>query len=388
MASAKNKKQVSAKKVLILHIGSDSVVGALGIFSDNDRPHIVETAEEEIKLTTHESELEFMKLFRNAAVRVTETLSRAGHFIPEHVHVSLESPWFTGQTRTIYYSKKEPFVFSEKLSNSLIDQDFLQYKKEAESVYGESLQALDKSVITTKVNGFQIAQPYGKKGREVTILYYASLTPKLFVDSLCESLEKVIRGRIQFFSASVALSAALYMTLERKKKLLVVSIGGEVTELLYLEDGILVNTSTFPSGRHLLLRTLGDELKQNPLEVFSLLNMCRDGRAHETITAKINQIVESVEKAWTKDLRNAVHEVVGPGSAEVPVMIIGAADTLPWFKKMVANEHMTSRKLEAAISAKTWSGIISADFVKQQSPSQTLAPLILADCLYIYGINV
>ena len=106
---AKSKKKDLAKKSLILHIGSDRVTGTLAIFSNNDRPHVVEMAEKEVRLTSHETEAEFMNLFRKAAVEVATALTHGergkggGHFVPEHVYVSLESPWFTGQTRTIYY---------------------------------------------------------------------------------------------------------------------------------------------------------------------------------------------------------------------------------------------------------------------------------------------
>jgi hypothetical protein len=384
----RSKKKPVIKKSLILHIGSDRVVGALGVFSDTQTPHIVEVAEKQIKVDSHADEMKFMKHFRDAAVHVAQVLSQGGHFVPDHVYVSLESPWFTGQTRTLYYSKKDGFTFTEKLAHTLIDEDFARYKKEGEEKFGEPLSMLDKSVIMTKLNGYQTEEPYGKKTREASISYYASLTPKFFMDSLCEDLERVIRGKIRFFSSSAALSGSLYMTLERYKKLLVIAIGGEVTELLYLENGILINTGTFPSGRNFLIRTLGDQLQQNPLEVFSLLNMCTSGRAHESISKKVDVIVETVEKAWRRHLRKGVLDVVGPIHQDIPVMTIGAPDTLPWFKKMVSNEHITNGSLESGISAKEWGSIISADFFKHKTPSGSLPPLILADCLYIYGIDV
>ncbi|MEN9582117.1 MAG: hypothetical protein RL641_71 [Candidatus Parcubacteria bacterium] len=385
---SKSKKILEAKKSLILHIGSDRVIGALGIFSNNDRPHIVEIAEKEVRLGEQESELQFMKLFRDVTSKVAEILSRGGHFTPEHIYISLESPWFTGQTRTIYYSKKTPFIFTENISHSLIDQDFKQYKTEAEEAFGEKLQMLDKSVIVTKLNGFQVSSPIGKKAREVSISYYASLSPKLFLDNLCEDLEKVLRGKIRFFSSSASLAGALYMTLERYKKLLVVSIGGEVTEVLYLENGILINNSTFPSGRNFLLKTLGNELKQNPLEIFSLLNLCSAGRAHENVTRKVDQIVGVVEKVWRKQLRKSVHDVIGPVHSDIPVMTVGSQDTLSLFKNMVNNEHLTRGAQETAISSKEWGNIIASDFFKHQGGNSTIPPLLLADCLYIYGINV
>ena len=377
-----------AKKSLILHIGSDRVTGALAIFSDYEKPHIVEIAEKEVHVTAHENEIVFMNQFRKAAVDVAEKLSRGGHYIPEHVYVSLESPWFTGQTRTLYYSKKDPFTFSQNLAHTLIDEDFKKYKDEAESVFGEQLQMLDKSVILSKLNGYQADEPYGKKAREVSVLYYASLAPKMFIDGLCEDLERVIRGKIRFFSSSAALSGALYMTVEHYKKLLVISVGGEVTELLYLENGILVNTGSFPFGRNLLIRTLGNELKQNPLEIFSLLHMCSSGRAHDSIANKVEQITQTVEKAWAKELRKSVVDVVGPIHIDIPVMTIGANDTLPWFKKMISNEHTTRGIPGVALSAKEWSGIISSDFLAEKTVGGKIPTLILADCLYIYGINV
>ncbi len=385
---AKSKKKELAKKSLILHIGSDRVTGTLGIFSNYERPHIVEMAEKQVRLTSHESEVEFMNMFRKAAVDVAQTLSQGGHFVPEHVYVSLESPWFTGQTRTIYYSKKDQFSFSQNMAHDLIDEDFAKYKNTAEEAFGEPLQVIDKSVITTKLNGYAIAEPYGKKTREVSIAYYASLAPKFFIDSLCSDLERVIRGKIRFFSSPAALSGALYMTLEHYKKLLVISIGGEVTELLYLENGVLVNTGSFPSGRNFLIRTLGDQLKQNPLEIFSLLNMCASGRAHETMVKKVDQIVETVENAWRKQLRKGVHDVVGPVHEDIPVMTIGAPDTLSWFKKMVNNEHLTRGSNDIAITSKEWSNIIAADFFMHKDEVSTIPPLVLADSLYIYGINV
>ena len=106
------------------------------------------------------------------------------------------------------------------------------------------------------------------------------------------------------------------------------------------------------ASRGLLLRTLGDELKQNPLEIFSLLNLCTAGRAHENVTKKVDQIIGAVEKVWRKHLRKGVHDVIGPIRNNIPVMTIGAPDTLSWFKKMVNNEHLTRGAAETAISAK------------------------------------
>ncbi len=385
---ARKKKAPAVRKSLILHIGSDRVTGTLAVFSSYERPHIVAISEKEVHLSGLEDEQTFMSLFRKAAVVITEKLSQSGHFVPEHVYVSLESPWFTGQTRTVYYSKKEQFVFSQNFAHDLIDRDFNDYKEQAEQAFGEPLQTLDKSVIITKLNGYAIGEPYGKRVREVAISYYASLMPKFFVDSLCSDLERIIRGKIRFFSTPAALSGAIYMTLEHYKKLLVVSIGGEVTELLYLENGILVNTGSFPSGRNFLVRTLGNELKQNPLEIFSLLNMCSAGHAHENVIKKVDQIVEIVEKSWRKALRKGIHDSIGLVSESMPVMTIGSPDTLSWFKKMVENEHFISTRDEATLSAKEWSGIIASDFFMKETASSTIPPLVLADCLYIYGIDV
>ncbi len=384
----KSKKRPAVKKSLILHIGSDRVTGTLALFSEFDRPHIVEMVEKEIRLTSHESEREFTSLFRKAIADVADSLVRGGHFIPEYVYVSLESPWFVGQTRTVYYSKKDTFLFSENMAHTLIDEDFRAYKLSAEDAFGEPLQMLDKSVIGTKLNGYSVENPYGKRVREVSISYFASLAPKSFIDDLCDDLERVVRGKIRFFSSPAALSGALYMTLEHYKKLLVVSIGGEVTELLYIENGMLVNTGTFPSGRNFLIRTLGNELKQNPLEIFSLLNMCAAGRAHDTIAKKVTRIVEGVENEWRKELRKAVHDTVGPVHKDIPVLTIGAPDTLSWFKKMVNNEHLTRGAAETAITSKEWGGIIATDFFMHKNEASTIPPLVLADCLYIYGINV
>lgn len=385
---SKNKKNIAIKKSLVIHIGSDRIVGVLGIFSSGDKPQISEIAEYEVKLSGLENETEFTNLFRKAVIVVAEKLVRGGNYVPDHVFASLESPWFTGQTRSVNYSKKEPFVFTQNISNNLIDEDFKRYKSEGESAFGEDLQVLDKAVISTKLNGYKIAEPFGKKTREVNISYYASLAPKFFIDNICDDLEKIVRGKIKFFSSTTSLSAALYMTISDYKKMLVISIGGEVTEILSLESGILINSGTFPYGRNHLLRTLGEELKHSPLEILSLLNMCSSGRVHENLENKIDQIVKSVEKVWRKHLRKVVHDVVGPINNGIPTMTIGNPDTLAWYKKMVSSEHISGGISTNSVNIKEWEGSMAVDFFGQKLPGSVIPPLILADCLYIYGINV
>ena len=116
--------------------------------------------------------------------------------------------------------------------------------------------------------------------------------------------------------------------------------------------------------------------------------MCAAGRAHDSIAKKVTRIVEGVENVWRKELRKAVHDTVGPVHKDIPVLTIGAPDTLSWFKKMVNNEHLTRGAAETAITSKEWGGIIATDFFMHKNEASTIPPLVLADCLYIYGINV
>lgn len=379
------KKAGEHKKSIVLRVGSDRVSAALVIFSHGKRPLLVRHKEIKLKSIPRDDSALYQELLlaeiRGAITTTLQKLIHGSPLIPEHIHVSFESPWYAGQMRTVHYSKKEAFVFKAKLGQELLKTDFARFVADVEKTFGERLEKIDSRIIDIKLNGYTVAHAEGKKARECSITYFAGLAPTSLIASIKDTIEHTVSGKISFFSSAAAIGTALFMCLPEKKAL-VVHIGGEVTDILSIENGLLHSIASFPFGSTFLVQSLGVGLSENPLSVFSLLNLCRDGKAHDSIVKKVERIIEQVEEKWREELRVALGQIKHPHFEGTPVLLLSDDETRPWFRRMLEREEIFGGNiLPETLSA----GDMFLDYLETETRTAEISTLLLADCLYISG---
>ncbi|MEY2672041.1 MAG: hypothetical protein RL687_458, partial [Candidatus Parcubacteria bacterium] len=139
------------KIVAIFDVGSDSIgVAIVQYLSPNDPPKILKSFREDIIFRDQLDFIVFMddmvKTLKNVALNVVSS----GVGTISDIHIVLSSPWYVSENRHIVVSEKTPFVFTEKISNSLIKKEIAKLKKIHHEKYGGNLddfQIIEQEVV-------------------------------------------------------------------------------------------------------------------------------------------------------------------------------------------------------------------------------------------------
>lgn len=128
-------------------------------------------------------------------------------------------------------------------------------------------------------------------------------------------------------SAAVAGLRALY---PHETEVLVLSVNGEVSELLLLQDGQVVGHATAPVGTHTILRTLKSHAGMTDAEARSAMRL----GVH-------NEATEAAAMHFTSEFAYAARELFG-GEGRGSVVVIAHEPAGEWFAKMLANRSLSN----------------------------------------------
>ena len=86
-------------------------------------PKIIYAVREQIRI---EEQVDIQKLLQDtiqAVKKVAGLMCLQGLGRPSSIYCVLSSPWYASQTRTVVLEKNAPFIFTDKLADSLIQKE-------------------------------------------------------------------------------------------------------------------------------------------------------------------------------------------------------------------------------------------------------------------------
>ena len=340
--------------VAIFDIGSGSVgVCLTRIKKDKNnttKPTILFSKRVYMKI---EDELNF-PLFLNTMLK---TVADAGALLnntklpkPDTIHCFLHTPWYVSHSRTIHTEKNVPF----NITNSFIQQtiqneielfqktEFVNYKQ-----YNE-MNIIEKYATGSKINGYPIDDPVGKKGTTFDVSIFLSLTPKKIIEDIKMSIEKNIsfsNKNLHFHSnicATYGLIRDMFIDLPNY---LLVDVGGEITDIAIVKENVLLHSASFPSGQNTLIRSLMQAYSYNQTEAFSLLRSVFTGHADNDVTKRVEEIVDPVRKEWLKDFQSLLVLLSNNISLPHTVFLVSESDVTLWYTDCIKREEFSQYML-------------------------------------------
>ena len=186
-----------------------------------------------------------------------EALRKSSPKIPSRIFCILSSPWHVSQTRVISYKKDKPFIFHDFMLEEIIRKEEENFMKSAAPSSGERGRIIEKKAVKVRLNGYETHTPYGKKAVSAEISCYFSTVPEIIFSKMTEVLEKKMGSApIEFHSFSMAIFSVMRDIYSRSDAFLVVNVGGQISEVLFVKENVLLESASFPIGRNNFLRGL------------------------------------------------------------------------------------------------------------------------------------
>jgi len=230
---------------LLIDVSSGSVGGAY-VSNVKGKPTLHYSAR--VPIRAHESE-ELTAAMLRALTELTElllsrgvpVLKRAtGHISIAEVFVSISAPWQESAVRLERIEKKEPFTVSRSVMNEAI----------AKSVaVPEGRVSTGETVISTVLNGYETANPFGRKARVADFVILASSLPTPVADGITAALRKAFHSHTIRFTAFPPCAFAVFRDIyPHERQFVVFDIAGAATEIVLVHQGLLASVVSVPLG--------------------------------------------------------------------------------------------------------------------------------------------
>lgn len=244
--SAFSRKKRSGTAVLF-DVGANSVAGACVYAAENAPVKVAYATRAPITLhekdTKEQAMLRSLELVGDGLIKEgAPALSRLmGSGAPEKILISFGAPWQETVLHTEHLREKEPFtVTRSRVADALLSLEH--------ATPGKLL--VDRSVVGTILNGYVIADPYGKKANTASIVTLFSAVNEgvlRSVNGVCVRLYH--RRDIDNISDTALFYQAIRRAFPHERDALILDATGPEVSVMLVRQGLLVCLHEKPGGK-------------------------------------------------------------------------------------------------------------------------------------------
>ncbi|MCE9644219.1 hypothetical protein K8Q93_03195 [Candidatus Parcubacteria bacterium] len=235
------------KLVLTVDAPSGSVEAALAL-AHGDKVHIPAMA-----ASTLSTERRPLRMgLRSALEALSRDIHAHGLPLPKEAVVLVSSPSYRASTEIIRYEETSDFKVTPALVQKLLEAHFKRGGGESEGSH----------LIGTVVNGYRTLEPYGLFGRTLELFVLKSALERETARLIESEILRFFHLPVLVEPLSLALSVSLRTAMPALDKgtHLSVHMSGRATELLHFEEGMLLESASFPIGAQDLFTAISRSL--------------------------------------------------------------------------------------------------------------------------------
>lgn len=258
----------------------------------------------------------FLKMFKDA------------YGVSRHIDVvliALSDPFFLDKKSQKKIERANP---EKIISESEVDA---MMKSIGADAAAKNLFAVGSEVLSVKINGYNIENAAGYKGRSLEAEMIFTLISRTLKDYIENAKEKFFpKAIVRYYSDSRALWRLLKATENFADPALVIDIGGEVTGIFWADKNNIEHAGAAAFGIRTLSRRISASLKTDQKDTEAILRKYTLGTLDETLRMKLERALSPALADWWASLKNVLKSTFTPASAGLtPKKIIvsgGGAD--------------------------------------------------------------
>ncbi|MES2088119.1 MAG: hypothetical protein V4467_03985 [Patescibacteria group bacterium] len=305
---------------IILDIGNNTVGG--GIFERGQNGHAtllysaresitqqgVLTGESLLNATTRSLDLVLVHLEKYGLRHFSSGTSTK--YSIQKISIVISSPWHISECKTITFSSAKPSVVTQGLIESLIlkeEKDF-EDAHQVTKHHEAGIEILEKKIIKIQLNGYATSNPYGKNASSLELLICLSFSSKHVIKKIEQTvLKHFSHQKFEWHSFSLIAYAAIRDFFPAIENFLLVSVGGEITDITVIKAGVIAEQLSFPLGHNGLLKTLGRICEGHPkCSLEGLYTLHRDRKISTPDGKKVEKAIEEMKSSWLESFITSI----------------------------------------------------------------------------------
>lgn len=313
------------KVIAILEIASASVGG---IFIQQNkkggRPQIISTERVPVNFLFDVNFDAFWRCTQMSLRKVIKTLLKDYPSGPDVCLCVFLSPWFLSQTKIIDIRRETLFKITKVFFENLMKNEEESFRNKAETQREAKLEFIEHEIIKTELNGYYTKSPIGKLAKTARLHIYMSLGMEKVKTKIGEEvLESFGDISLSYKTFPFVAFQVLNNIINNEEELILIDIGGEITDISLIRKNSLEETVSFPRGKNFLLRKISSEFKTFPKEAASILQTYLRGHSLKSDSEKISRIIEETKRDWSNFFEMAIKNISENGPLPQNLFLLG-----------------------------------------------------------------
>ena len=243
-----------------------------------------------------------------------------------------------GKTLPQSYIRENPRGEIDKVEFANILQkvqqrNFEAIRKEFKKDTGRSeleVRLINASVQEVKIDGYQVVNPVGFKGKEVIVSLFNSYIAKEHLDNLMAVIESL---KLEVDSIICGPFAVFNAVLKKDKStgdFILVDIGGSVTEVALSRKGRLEDIRSIPMGGASFTRSISDGLKVGFWEAENIKYSLYEKRVSESVAKKLEELIMKDVEVFLRGLAAVLSDFSHLSLLPSKIYIYGGGSMVPF----------------------------------------------------------
>lgn len=344
---------------IVFHIGSSSIGAGLIRLHHGEKPHVLYTLRQAIpyreKVKPERFFDDMIETLKQVNLRLAkEGLSHLkftefGSLKIKRVFYAFSSPWSVTQTKIATMEKPEGFIFSKEIVDTIVSDNEKDFEKKVLEGTGlsDALQIVEQKVIQIKLNGYELLNPYGKKAYRADLSLFMSLVPKAVIDKVFDiSMTTYHPKNTEVFSLPLASFSTIRDVFHDTKDFIFIDIGGELSDISIIKDGLIIETASFPFGRNFLVRKIAEKFATTAELAVSLIKMYHEGHVEAAVSDKLKPVIAEASMEWSGAFHKTLEAIALKVSLPKNLFAVINNDFVSFFMKALKDERITEFGLQ------------------------------------------
>lgn len=308
--------------------------------------------------------IEILRLFQSGGVILPEPdlkalwrkiLGLAKEIISEYAKSGLKadealivfsSPWYFSEIKNVERHFDRPTAITEKDMEDILSGEQDNFKKRFMSKFGPDEKEASfavSEIMGAKLNGYTVRPPKENMLFKPVRTFSAGFYFAAFFAPAVSDLKRILSergiGRVEFRSSPEAIFGAL--SLEGLGDILVVDVGGEITDIIIIRDGEIKKITSFGRGLNYVARRMAPVFNIGLEETMAVLSNYIENKLDAVFRDSVHNAVKEALKEWQDLVKEALEKQPAPEPLPSKFLVTGHGGGIDEFKK-VLNESLAS----------------------------------------------
>ncbi len=269
----------------------------------------------------------------------------------ESAIVGIAGELVKGTTTTVHYERIKPEIKIDlpELKNIIQKVQLKAYERIQHQLSWETgqndieIKLINAAITDVKIDGYQVSNPLGFQGRDVSISVFNAYAPMIHLGALQTIANKLKINLISIVAEPYAVARSIGYEGEFDFNAIFIDIGGGTTDIAVVRNGGLEGTRMFALGGRAFSKRLSQKFNISFKEAESLKIKYSEGRLSPEASYRVEKELDEDCQVWLGGVEISLSEFNKNNSLPSKVLLCGGGSAMPGIKKVLSSPEWIGR---------------------------------------------